>query len=527
LAFSDITMAMDLENEFRSPAFDAFAKYRISLLNVYEFFALWRERGTDYWNFDPRDATCQWVVNNLDLVMNFVPESYPRLLDEEAVDTPDALSNGALGVSIVAIASVLVSMVFTFIRRNTAVFYYAQMSFLYLLLSGMLLVAVGAAFLAAPLSDWSCTLTSWMMNLGFALQLVPLLIRVMAINQLAADGKQMQRVRLRPAHLLLYVGAASCIVIGYLLAWTIDDAPVQRLEYYITNRTTEEGETVVEAHDYCGSENDYWYLVTFAWMALILVPSCMIAILVSRVKENMNDTPSMSLALYSHALILVVLVAVSVTMYESNRSELMSNVSIILSVDTLLSLGLYVLPKFFKSGEKLEAEPLPDVFAHTTISQVFVDGFTAWSSVREPVQVFLFLEKLYERIDTIADRYGVYKVETLGECYGTKTVVRAESRITILSIILLMPSVYALFCTVAATGLPSPQNDHPLRMAKFASECMRTMPTFLKSMEVEVRLYCGTSVCKVKQHCSNQLCFRSLDPTQVIFRYALEFIREL
>ena len=50
----------------------------------------------------------------------------------------------------------------------------------------------------------------------------------------------------------------------------------------------------------------------------------------------------------------------------------------------------------------------------------FVDiaGFTAWSSVREPAQVFTLLEQIYGSFDALSKRRGVFKVETIGDCYG-------------------------------------------------------------------------------------------------------------
>ena len=53
-----------------------------------------------------------------------------------------------------------------------------------------------------------------------------------------------------------------------------------------------------------------------------------------------------------------------------------------------------------------------------------IEGFTAWSSVREPSQVFILLESLYAAMDRIATKYRVFKVSTTvcGEaddfCYG-------------------------------------------------------------------------------------------------------------
>lgn len=64
------------------------------------------------------------------------------------------------------------------------------------------------------------------------------------------------------------------------------------------------------------------------------------------------------------------------------------------------------------------------------------DRFTAWSSAREPVQVFTLLETLYSAFDDIAKKRRVFKVETVGDCY------------------------------VAACGLPEPHRDHAVAMAR-------------------------------------------------------------
>jgi class 3 adenylate cyclase len=46
-----------------------------------------------------------------------------------------------------------------------------------------------------------------------------------------------------------------------------------------------------------------------------------------------------------------------------------------------------------------------------------ISGFTAWSSAREPKQVFLLLETVFGEFDRIAKRRRVFKVETVGDCY--------------------------------------------------------------------------------------------------------------
>jgi hypothetical protein len=53
--------------------------------------------------------------------------------------------------------------------------------------------------------------------------------------------------------------------------------------------------------------------------------------------------------------------------------------------------------------------PIADFFPETTILFADMVGFTAWSSVREPSQVFTLLETVYHAFDSIARRRRVFK----------------------------------------------------------------------------------------------------------------------
>jgi len=48
---------------------------------------------------------------------------------------------------------------------------------------------------------------------------------------------------------------------------------------------------------------------------------------------------------------------------------------------------------------------------------LFAKIISAWSSVREPSQVFTLLETLYRAFDDIAKERRVFKVETIGDWY--------------------------------------------------------------------------------------------------------------
>ena len=61
--------------------------------------------------------------------------------------------------------------------------------------------------------------------------------------------------------------------------------------------------------------------------------------------------------------------------------------------------------------------PIADLFPEVTVMFADLVGFTAWSSMREPAQVFTLLETIYHEFDQIAKRRRVFKVETVGDCY--------------------------------------------------------------------------------------------------------------
>jgi class 3 adenylate cyclase len=77
----------------------------------------------------------------------------------------------------------------------------------------------------------------------------------------------------------------------------------------------------------------------------------------------------------------------------------------------------------------------------------------AWSANRSPEQVFHLLETLYSEFDAIAKKRGVFKVETIGDCY------------------------------VAVAGLPTPRKSHALVMARFASDCIDKMKELSGELE--------------------------------------------
>lgn len=69
------------------------------------------------------------------------------------------------------------------------------------------------------------------------------------------------------------------------------------------------------------------------------------------------------------------------------------------------------------AGAGGRTKPIADLFLDTTVLFADIVGFTAWSSTREPSQVFQLLESVYREFDNLASKRGIYKVETVGDWY--------------------------------------------------------------------------------------------------------------
>eukprot|EP00523_Entomoneis_sp_CCMP467_P017696 CAMPEP_0168809860 /NCGR_PEP_ID=MMETSP0726-20121227/3304_1 /TAXON_ID=265536 /ORGANISM="Amphiprora sp., Strain CCMP467" /LENGTH=1173 /DNA_ID=CAMNT_0008861859 /DNA_START=128 /DNA_END=3649 /DNA_ORIENTATION=- len=117
------------------------------------------------------------------------------------------------------------------------------------------------------------------------------------------------------------------------------------------------------------------------------------------------------------------------------------------------------LLNFMSKGEHKTVEaarPIAELFPEATVMFADIAGFTAWSSIREPQHVFMLLESIFQSFDGIAKSFGVFKVETVGDCY------------------------------VACCGVPEPNEDHATVMAQFARECLRKFHLVVQDLELKL-----------------------------------------
>ena len=95
--------------------------------------------------------------------------------------------------------------------------------------------------------------------------------------------------------------------------------------------------------------------------------------------------------------------------------------------------------KALSEGRKVEPEPYDPV----TVFFSDIVGFTKIGEMR-PEKVMAMLDNVYSRFDALAAKHGLFKVETIGDAY------------------------------MCVGGIPEPQADHTLRVARFAIEAINS-----------------------------------------------------
>ena len=403
----------------RSPSYEFIQSFRIDELQIGQIFRYWNERGTDQLNFDPRDATCRWVVENFDLVQSFVPTTYPRTIVEiDRASSP--LQAISIAISTTAMGIVILSGLVAYIQRKQWAIRMAQGDVLLLMMTGWLLIATSALFMSLSPTDVTCISGTWLLNIGYTVALAAIAFKTLAIHRHIAAGKGMQKLVIVRRNIFGAVVSAGFFDSVALLCWTLSDAPIPRDSHHLTDELTPEGETVVELSFYCGSTSMKWENITVAWRLLLLTVATVLTFMTRRTRIYRNDLEALSSLVYAHLLFIVVGRVVVVALEESiNESQMMMSQSLIFSMYCITSVAVYLLPKLFAASDKEDTEEqLPDLFLNTTIMFADLAGFTAWSSMKEPSQVFKFLETLYSEFDDIAEARQVFKVETVGDCYG-------------------------------------------------------------------------------------------------------------
>lgn len=329
----------------QSPAYTALSNFRFSELQLGEVYSLWNERG------DARESICEWVSHNMDFVQSFVPRTYPRIPVQQDPKGPLLYASVILGAIVTGM--ILCTLIMVGRHKTKPAIQTAQIEFLQLLLLGALFISLGSIVIGAPATTASCITEIWLVNVGYTLALVPLIVKVAGVNHVIGMGRKMQRVRIKRDFLFWSVVVISILAAIYVAIWTALDPPQAEPEYELSDSVTEEGNTIVWTVAVCKSESAVWSYAAVSWNAFLLFCASIEAIKMRKVEvEGFCETPTLALLVYSNAFF--VLLRVITYMLSSQVSEftLARCRSLIYSADTAATIVIYFVPKFLAQDQR-------------------------------------------------------------------------------------------------------------------------------------------------------------------------------
>jgi guanylate cyclase len=109
------------------------------------------------------------------------------------------------------------------------------------------------------------------------------------------------------------------------------------------------------------------------------------------------------------------------------------------------NLLLNILPRSIADRLKAETQPIADQIGSASILFADVVDFTPWSERLAPAEVVGFLDHLFSHFDELAERHGLEKIKTIGDCY------------------------------MAAAGVPTPRPDHARALALMGLDMLEAM----------------------------------------------------
>ena len=331
----------------RSPGYDYINNFKITVLQVDDMLRTWVYQEVDKYGNGARETVCSWVIENLDYVLEIIPQGFPRELSHESSYQIWFLRL-ALAIAVVSSLAVLTAGAISFYYRKTKVFMFAQFHFVLFILFGSFMICIGAIVTALEPTSATCTSEMWLVVLGYSIELVPVLVKTAAINRILHSARKMRRVRISPTSMMVKVVLVVILVTGYLLTWTIIDQPNRTEVRFLANGGLDASTSnIVQSNLRCASDSYYWYYFSLAWQALLLLMASVLAFQSRKVVQDFNESQSLGFMVYSHFLFMV-LRAVFTFMGKSNTLKpnvVAALMSFDYSFDSLIALLIYLVPK--------------------------------------------------------------------------------------------------------------------------------------------------------------------------------------
>lgn len=330
----DMTLAAEVVDQ--SPAYNFIQNFNMDQLEINEMLGHFVAKGRN--GYAAREAVCSWVANNTDYLKSLMPPNHPKVFRSRE-DYDQTVTIAAYILGFITLAYIVICSAISYKKRKAAVFVYSQVHFIFVMIFGLFLVAIGAILNGIEPNSTICMARIWLVGLGYTFELVPLIIKVTALNHLMKASKKMRRVNIKRGQLYTSLMVLSGIVALYLIVWTVVD-PSKASEV----RTLEDDQITVTSHFGCRSSSAYWNVTYLIWETLLILWCSVLAFQSRNIQAEFNESKTLGTMIYSHFIFLVLRVIVSLV-FEDDAYTSSIATSYLLSFDINVALTIYLVPK--------------------------------------------------------------------------------------------------------------------------------------------------------------------------------------
>jgi len=340
----NIILMKGILEDIQSPAYETVRLFTISKIQLDQLMQN-KEKST------AREAVCQWVVDNYESVKRFIPKTYPRT--EEIDEGILTLYYVSLVFGSIAAILVLVTGILVFFNKKKQSVKLAQVDFMFLILAGLLAMSIGSIIMVVPPTNSTCVATQWFINIGYTLELVPLIVKVTTVLKIISAGEKCKRVVIRRDRLFQAVFFIFALSVVFLTLWSAVDPPTKTEQYHITD-TIKSGSTVVKVRNNCKSKYIIWEFITALWTIILLLCTSDLALQMRNIRKDFNESRELKVMTYSHFVCFFMLVITKYLPESWNQLWNQRNItylqSIIYSSDTIAVVFIYFIPKLMMTS---------------------------------------------------------------------------------------------------------------------------------------------------------------------------------
>ena len=108
----------------------------------------------------------------------------------------------------------------------------------------------------------------------------------------------------------------------------------------------ESGDYIVLESEYCASLSKGWQFAVYIYLFMLLLISSAIATQNRGIRQEFNETRYLTILLYSHFMLVVMRLVLYLLSEDLGKKNVVSaTTSLLISIDTLITLSIYFLPK--------------------------------------------------------------------------------------------------------------------------------------------------------------------------------------